>query len=117
MKIGDVIDAYVGLKTSFGMSFECARRVLEQFSREIGNPPIGEVQAEAVAAFLRGRGEEAGAVPASFFAAWRAALNFCHSNEAGETLPAGFSRCKARSWPFNCRNEKGTFIFGMTKSV
>jgi integrase/recombinase XerD len=38
------------------MSFESARRVLEQFSREIGNPPIGEVQAEAVAAFLRGRG-------------------------------------------------------------
>lgn len=56
MKVGDVIDSYVGLKTSLGMSFESARRVLEQFSREIGNPPIGEVQAEAVAAFLRGRG-------------------------------------------------------------
>ena len=56
MKVRDVIDAYVGLKTSLGMSFESARRVLEQFSREIGNPPIAEVQAEAVAAFLRGRG-------------------------------------------------------------
>ena len=54
MKVGDVIDAYVGLKTSLGLSFESARRVLEQFSREIGNPPIGEVQAEAVATFLRG---------------------------------------------------------------
>ena len=56
MKVGDLIDAYVGLKTSLGMSFESPRRVLEQFSREIGNPPIGEVQIEAVDAFLRGRG-------------------------------------------------------------
>ena len=70
-----------------------------------------------IGAFFRGRGEGVGAVPASFFAAWRVALNFCHSNEAGETWPAGFSRCNARNWPFNCRSEKGTFIFGMTKSV
>ena len=56
MRVGEVIDAYVALKTSLGMSFESARRVLEQFSREIGNPPIGEVQPEAVVAFLRGRG-------------------------------------------------------------
>ena len=56
MRVGEVIKAYVALKTSLGMSFESPRRVLEQFSREIGNPPIGEVQAEAVAAFLRGRG-------------------------------------------------------------
>ena len=56
MRVGEVIDAYVTLKTSLGMSFESPRRVLEQFSREIGNPPMGEVQAEAVAAFLRGRG-------------------------------------------------------------
>ena len=51
-----MIDAYIAMKTSLGMSFESARRVLEQFSREIGNPTIGEVQAEAVATFLRGRG-------------------------------------------------------------
>lgn len=56
MRVGEVIDAYVALKTSLGMSFESPRRVLEQFSREIGNPPMGEVQAEAVAVFLRGRG-------------------------------------------------------------
>jgi integrase/recombinase XerD len=56
MRLGEVIDAYVALKTSLGMSFETARRLLGQFSREIGNPPIGDVQPEAVAAFLRGRG-------------------------------------------------------------
>ena len=56
MRVGEVIDAYVALKTSLGMSFESPRRVLEQFSREIGNPPMEEVKAEAVAIFLRGRG-------------------------------------------------------------
>jgi hypothetical protein len=40
MRVGEVIKAYVALKTSLGMSFESPRRVLEQFSREIGNPPI-----------------------------------------------------------------------------
>lgn len=44
------------MKTSLGMSFDSVGRLLRQFSREIGNPTIGEVQAEAVAAFLRGRG-------------------------------------------------------------
>ena len=46
MKIGDVIDAYVGLKTSLGMSFESARRVLDQFSREIGTllAPVSVLQ-------------------------------------------------------------------------
>ena len=56
MSLSDVIDAYIAVKTSLGMKFDSARRLLGQFSREIGNPPIGEVQAEAVAAFLRGRG-------------------------------------------------------------
>ena len=52
-----MIDAYIAMKTSLGMSFESQPdELLEQFSREIGNPTIGEVQAEAVAAFLRGRG-------------------------------------------------------------
>ena len=56
MSLSEVIDAYVAMKTSLGMGFASARRLLSQFSREIGNPTIGEVQAEAVAAFLRGRG-------------------------------------------------------------
>jgi len=56
MRVGEVVDAYVALKTSLGMSFVSPRRVLKQFAREIGNPPMGEVQAEAVAAFLRGGG-------------------------------------------------------------
>jgi integrase len=56
MSLSEVIDAYVAMKTSLGMGFASARRLLSQFSREIGNPTIGEVQVEAVAAFLRGRG-------------------------------------------------------------
>jgi hypothetical protein len=56
MRLSEVIDAYVAAKTSLGMSFDSARRLLGQLSREIGNPPIDEVQAEAVAAFLRGSG-------------------------------------------------------------
>jgi hypothetical protein len=56
MRLTDVIHAYIAMKTSLGMSFDSARRLLEQFSREIGVPTIGEVQAEAVATFLRGRG-------------------------------------------------------------
>jgi hypothetical protein len=55
MKLSEVIEAYIAMKTSLGMSFDSARRLLRQFSREIGNPTIGEVQSEAVAAFLRGR--------------------------------------------------------------
>lgn len=56
MRVSEVIDAYIAMKTSLGMSFDSARRLLGQFSREISNPTIGEVQAEAVATFLRGRG-------------------------------------------------------------
>jgi integrase/recombinase XerD len=56
MRLSEVIDAYIAMKTSLGMNFDSARRLLKQFSREIGNPTIGEVQAEAVATFLRGRG-------------------------------------------------------------
>jgi len=56
MRLIEVIDVYIAMKTSLGMSFDSGRRLLRQFSREMGNPPIGEVQAEAVAAFLRGRG-------------------------------------------------------------
>ena len=56
MRLSEVIDAYIAMQTSLGMSFDSARRLLRQFSREIENPTIGEVQVEAVAAFLRGRG-------------------------------------------------------------
>ena len=56
MKLSEVIDSYIGMKTSLGMSFDSVGRLLRQFSREIGNPAIGEVQAEAVAVFLRGHG-------------------------------------------------------------
>lgn len=56
MRLSEVIDAYIALKTSLGVTFDSARRLLGRFSRELRNPPIREVQAEAVAAFLRGHG-------------------------------------------------------------
>ena len=56
MRLSEVIDAYIAMKTSQGVSFDSPRRLLGQFCLEIGNPLIGEVQAEAVTAFLRGRG-------------------------------------------------------------
>lgn len=56
MTLNEVIDAYVTLQQSLGMSFESAKKLLGQFSREMGNPPIDEVQPQAVADFLRGSG-------------------------------------------------------------
>src|SRR6516162_9769443 len=56
MRLNDVIDAYVTQQTSLGMRFVAAQRLLRQFSREMGNPHIKQVRAEAIAAFLRGTG-------------------------------------------------------------
>ena len=56
MRLTDVINAYIAVKTSQGMSFDSPQRLLRQFSREIGDRLISEVQGEAVAAFLRGCG-------------------------------------------------------------
>jgi hypothetical protein len=54
MRLSEVIDAYIAMKKSLGMSFDSARTLLRQFSRELGNPTIGEVQPEAVAASFAG---------------------------------------------------------------
>ena len=56
MTLTDVIDAYVLLQQSLGKRFESARTLLRQFSREMGNPRIDEVEAADVATFLRGSG-------------------------------------------------------------
>ncbi len=56
MKLIDVIDAYVALQQSLGLRFEAARRLLRQFSREMGDIRIDEVRPQAVADFLRGAG-------------------------------------------------------------
>jgi integrase/recombinase XerD len=56
MRLIEVIDAYVTLQRSLGMRFEAGRKLLRQFSREMGNPHIGQVRPEAVANFLRGTG-------------------------------------------------------------
>ena len=56
MMLAEVIDAYVTLQQSLGMRFDAARKLLRQFSREMGNPDIDKVQTAAVAGFLRGTG-------------------------------------------------------------
>ena len=56
MTLTDVIDAYVLLQQSLGKRFKSARTLLRQFSREMGNPRIDEVEAADVATFLRGSG-------------------------------------------------------------
>jgi hypothetical protein len=56
MTLGEVIDAYVALQSARGVSFEGGRALLSQFRREMGNPPIDYVCAEAVVNFLQGSG-------------------------------------------------------------
>jgi integrase len=56
MKVADVVDAYLIRQKSLGTRFECAGKILRQFSRIIGNPKIDEVTPEAVAEFLYGTG-------------------------------------------------------------
>lgn len=56
MRLTEVIDTYVLLQQSLGKRFESGRTLLRRFSREMGNPDIQEVEAENVAAFLRGSG-------------------------------------------------------------
>jgi integrase/recombinase XerD len=56
MKLIDVIDAYITLKQSLGMRYITSARALRQFAREMGAVSIDQVQPQATAAFLRGRG-------------------------------------------------------------
>jgi hypothetical protein len=56
MTLGEVIDAYVALQRARGVRFEGGRALLSQFRREMGDPPIDQVCAEAVVNFLQGRG-------------------------------------------------------------
>jgi integrase/recombinase XerD len=56
MTLGEVIDAYVALQRARGVRFEGGRALLSQFRREMGDPPIDNVCAEAVVSFLQGRG-------------------------------------------------------------
>src|SRR5215469_13573799 len=54
MKLADVIDKYVTLQQSLGMSFASASRILGRFSRNMGGVRIDEVTPQAVADFLQG---------------------------------------------------------------
>jgi integrase/recombinase XerD len=54
MKLADVIEKYVTLQQSLGMSFASASRILGRFSRNMGGVRIDEVTPQAVADFLQG---------------------------------------------------------------
>jgi integrase/recombinase XerD len=54
MKLIDVINSYVTLQKSLGMSFESASRILRRLSRNIGDVRIDQVRPQAVAEFLQG---------------------------------------------------------------
>lgn len=56
MTLGQVIDAYVALQRARGVRFKGGRALLNQFRREMGDPLIADVSAEAVVIFLQGRG-------------------------------------------------------------
>jgi integrase/recombinase XerD len=55
MKLIDVINSYVTLQQSLGMSFESANGILRRFSRKIGDVRIAQVRPQAVAEFLQGQ--------------------------------------------------------------
>jgi integrase/recombinase XerD len=54
MKLIDVINSYVTLQQSKGMSFGLVSRILGRFSRNMGDLRIDEVRPQAVADFLQG---------------------------------------------------------------
>ena len=56
MKLIDVINDYVKLQQSLGMRFGSASRLLRQFSRNMGDIRIDEVEPQVVALFLQGAG-------------------------------------------------------------
>ena len=83
------------------MSFDSARRLLVQFSRELGNPHIDEVQDQTVAAFLRGRG----ALSATWGLKYRILSGFYkfaisrrHANRS--PLPADFPKLPPQRSPY-----------------
>jgi integrase/recombinase XerD len=54
MKLIDVINCYVTLQQSLGMSFGSASRILRRFSRNIGDVRIDQIRPQAVAEFPQG---------------------------------------------------------------
>jgi integrase/recombinase XerD len=56
MKLTDVINGYVTLQQSKGMSFKLVSRILRRFSRNMGDIRMDEVRPQPVADFLQGTG-------------------------------------------------------------
>jgi integrase len=56
MTLGEVIDTYVALQRARGVRFKGGQTLLSQFRREMGDPSIDHVSAEAVFNFLQGSG-------------------------------------------------------------
>lgn len=56
MNTSDVIRTYIAARRAQGAQIRSGARLLHQFARETGNPPLDEVTPQAVITFLRGRG-------------------------------------------------------------
>ena len=57
MNTSDVIKSYLAARRAQGVQIRSGARTLRQFASETGNLPVDEVTPNAVATFLRGRGE------------------------------------------------------------
>ena len=102
MMLAEVIDAYVTLQQSLGMRFDAARKLLRQFSREMGNPDIDKVQTAAVAGFLRGTG----ALSATWALKYRVLSGFykfaiSRGHADGSPLPTNCQSCRHNSRPMS----------------
>jgi site-specific recombinase XerD len=57
MTTTDLIKVYLAARRAHGTGLKSGERTLYQFARETGDRPLAEVTPQAVAAFLRGRGD------------------------------------------------------------
>lgn len=57
MTTSDLVELYLAAKRAHGTRLQSGERALYQFARETGDRPLAEVTPQAVATFLRGRGD------------------------------------------------------------
>lgn len=57
MKLNKAIETYLASRRSLGIRLVSGGKILHQFSREMGDVDLGQIQSQTVAAFLLGRGQ------------------------------------------------------------
>jgi hypothetical protein len=118
MTLGEVIDAYVALQSARGVSFEGGRALLSQFRREMGNPPIDYVCAEAVVNFLQGSGALSATwllkhrVPSGLY---RFAIGRGHVDKS--PLPVAIPKLPLQQTPYVYSNDELRGLLDATKTL